>query len=185
MSCYAGAIHTWLFGPLLESQLTRIAATDAMLRTTIAPTMLSGSHTENVLPVEAVATVNFRLHPRDSVEGILAYVERIIDDQRVKLEVSGASPSEASPVSDHTAPGYRAIHQAIAANFGKVIALPGLTVAATDARHYAKAAKNTYRINPFLITSDDLTRFHGLNERLSLENLERGVGFYHTLLSGQ
>lgn len=176
--------NRWLFGPVLEGVLEGSAATNAMLRTTTAPTMLRGSHTENILPVEAAATINFRLHPRDSVEDVIAHIERVVDDERVRLEPKG-SGSEASPVSDHMSEGYVAIRNAILANFGEVITVPGLTIAATDARHYAKAAKNTFRINPFQITSDDLTRFHGLNERLSLENLERGIGFYHTLMSGQ
>lgn len=177
--------NRWLFGPVLEHVLSGAAPTNAMLRTTTAPTMLTGSHTENVLPVEATATINFRLHPRDSIADVMEHVERVINDDRVSIVRSGGIGSEASPVSDHTSQGFEDIKTAILANFGDVIAVPGLTIAATDARHYAKAAKNTFRINPFQITNDDLTRFHGLNERLSLENLKRGIGFYHSLMSGQ
>ena len=53
--------NQWLFRPVLESALSGSAATNAMLRTTTAPTMLTGSNKENVLPQVASATVNFRL----------------------------------------------------------------------------------------------------------------------------
>ncbi len=175
--------NMWLFRPLLENILSGAATTDAMLRTTTAPTMLQGSPKENVLATEATARVNFRIHPRDSVESIVAHVRAAVDDERIEITVPEQF-SPASPVSNSAAPGYSAIRSAILAGFGDVAPVAGLTIAATDARHYAAAADDAYRINPFLIGSDDIARFHGTDERLSIDNLERGVVFYNTLLSG-
>jgi carboxypeptidase PM20D1 len=59
--------NQWLFGPVIDEQFSSSPTTNAMLRTTTAPTMLSGSVKTNILPIEAVATVNFRIHPRDSM----------------------------------------------------------------------------------------------------------------------
>lgn len=177
--------NRWLFSGLLENTLSDSASTNAMLRTTTAPTMLTGSPKENILPTEATATVNFRLHPRDTVEGVIDHVRKAIDDERIEIRPKMDTAALASPVSDETAQGYSDIRDSITAAFGPVATVPGLTIAATDARHYAKAADNAYRINPFKITGDDLSRFHGLNERLSLENLKTGIGFYSALLKRQ
>lgn len=177
--------NTWLFRPVLEGVLSGSASTNAMLRTTTAPTMLSGSNKENVLPAEATATINFRLHPRDTVDGVLTYVKQIVDDPEIEIVSDVARSSPASPVASIDNPGYSDIEASILSVFGPVASVPGLTIAATDARHYALAADAAFRINPFLVTSDDINRFHGIDERLSLDNLERGINFYGALLTRQ
>ncbi|WP_299351695.1 M20 family peptidase [uncultured Shimia sp.] len=177
--------NRWLFDPVLESILSGSASTDAMLRTTTAPTMLEGSPKENVLPTRAVATINFRIHPRDTVDSIIEHVRSAIDDDSIEIVVNRDFTSPASPVSDSSGPGYLDIEASIRAAFGPITTVPGLTIAATDARHYAKAADAAYRINPFQITGDDLTRFHGIDERLSIENLQAGINFYAALIGRQ
>jgi len=175
--------NRWLFGPIIESSLSAEATTDAVLRTTTAPTMLSGSRAENVLPTQASATVNFRLHPRDSVETIVEHVREAIDDERIKIVISPVHSREATAVSDHTASGFKAIALASRQSFGDLVVVPGLTIAGTDSRHYAKVAQNAYRFNPFTVERTDLPRLHGLNERLSVLNLRRAMTFYSTLLA--
>ncbi len=177
--------NTWLFSPLLNVVLSDATTTNAMLRTTTAPTMLAGSNKENVLAAEASAVINFRIHPRDTIDSILTHVTETIDDPEVEIVVDRQFSSEPSPVADQASAGYAQIQTAIVQAFGPLATVPGLTIAATDARHYALAAKNTFRINPFKVTNDDIARFHGIDERLSIENLEAGMNFYGALLSKQ
>ncbi len=177
--------NRWLFGPLLETMLSDLPSTNAMLRTTTAPTMLSGSNKENVLASQATATINFRIHPRDTVESIVAHVRDVIDDEGIEIIVDREGVSPASPVSSATSEGYLEIQNSIRAIYGPIASIPGLTIARTDASYYAAASDNAYRINPFKISGDDLPRLHGINERLSLENLKNGIGFYMTLIRMQ
>jgi carboxypeptidase PM20D1 len=177
--------NRWLFNPVLEGILSGAPSTDAMLRTTTAPTMLSGSSKENVLAAEATATINFRIHPRDSVDSILAHVRATVDDPEIEIRLDQGFASAASPVSSVDGQGYKDIETSILAAFGPLATVPGLTIAATDARHYARAADAAYRINPFKIDGGDLERFHGINERLSVENLEVGINFFGALLQKQ
>ncbi len=177
--------NRWLFDPVLEGILSGAPSTDAMLRSTTAPTMLSGSPKENVLPTKATATINFRIHPRDTVESLEAHVRQAVADEEIEIIVHHDHASPASPVSDSEGPGYLDIQASIHAAFGPIASVPGLTIAATDARHYAKAADAAYRINPFSITGEDLTRFHGIDERLSLDNIAAGINFYAALIGRQ
>jgi carboxypeptidase PM20D1 len=119
------------------------------------------------------------------VDDVIAHVRSVIDDESIEIAVDRDAITPAAPVADSAGPGYRDVEMSIRDVFGPIATVPGLTIATTDARHYAKAAKAAYRINPFVITGDDLTRFHGVNERLSIENLEQGIGFYAALLSRQ
>ena len=168
--------NQWLFGPLIESQLSNVATTNAMLRTTTAPTMLAGSVKTNVLPIEAVATVNFRIHPRDSVDSVEAYVSDLVGSESIRVHSRGGA--NASAVSDWNAPGFRLIGQSMREVYGDIAVTPGLMIAASDSRHYGKVSDNAYRFNPFRLTPDLLTGFHGTNEKISVVDYAQGVRGY-------
>jgi len=175
--------NRWLFGPLLELGLSRVPATDAMLRTTTAATIVEGGVKENVLPTHARAVVNFRIHPSDSVESVLDHVRRVVDDERVKVSVGGRSaPGEPSAVSPADSEAFTAIARALREIFPDAAAVPYLVVGATDSRHYAELTPRIYRFGPFEYGRDALERVHGTDERISLDNLVSAVRFYRRLV---
>lgn len=174
--------NLWLFRPVVEGQLANAPATDAMLRTTQAPTMLVGSPKENVLPQKAVAAINYRLHPRDTTESLIEHVRGVIDDPKIEIAPREGFWREASAVSSHEAVGYLTLEQTFKEVFGQLIVVPGLTIAGTDTKHYSTVADNSYRINPFIFRSTDIPRLHGVNERISVEAMGKAVQFYIQLL---
>ena len=174
--------NRWLFGPLLESELSRAPTTNAMLRTTTAPTMLRASPKANVLPIEAVATVNFRVHPRDSTASVTTHVETLVAPFGVAVEIGDAR--EPSVVSDHAADGFTRVANAVRDQFGPVVIAPGLMVAGSDSRHYGEVVDDAYRFNPMRVTAAELTGFHGTDERIDIDGLARGVATYARLLQG-
>ena len=175
--------NRWLFGPLLVAGLSRVPATDAMLRTTTAATIIEGGVKENVLPTRARAVVNFRIHPADSIEAVVEHVRRVVGDERVSIQVGVRStPREPSPVSPADSEAFAAIARALREVFPDAAAVPYLVVGGTDARHYAELTPRLYRFGPFEYGKDALERVHGTDERLSLENLVSGVRFYRRLI---
>jgi carboxypeptidase PM20D1 len=172
--------NRWLFGPVVEWQLAQISFANAMLRTTTAPTMLAASPKVNVLPIEAVATVNFRIHPRDSVEDVVAFVTDLVANQHVRVEALEGNP--ASAVADSASSGFRLVADAVRVEFGDVVIAPGLLVAATDSRHYARIADDAFRFNPMVVTQAELAGFHGTNERIATAGMLQGVRTYIHLL---
>lgn len=174
--------NRWLFKPVLEYLLSRQASTDALLRTTAAPTMLSGSIKENVLPSQASATINFRIHPRDSAEDVLAHVQGILPAEEIEVTVLNGRITPPSKVSSHRSTGYQLIASSLRQTFGNIVIVPGLTMAGTDSKHYSKIADDSYRINPFVLSREDAARVHGIDERVSVRNLAMGVAMYRQLL---
>jgi carboxypeptidase PM20D1 len=170
--------NRWLFESMIDDQLSAVGFGNAMLRTTTAPTMLRASVKSNVLPIEAVATVNFRIHPRDSVEDVIDHVRSVVASDVVEVRVREGAGRSASPVSDWNSPGFEVIRTAIREVYGDVIIAPGLMIAASDTRHYGKIADNAFRFNPMIVTPEDLTGFHGTNEKISVDNLLQGVRTY-------
>jgi carboxypeptidase PM20D1 len=176
--------NRWLFGPLLELALARTPATDAMLRTTTAATLVEGGVKENVLPIRARAVVNFRIHPSDSIEAVVEHVRRVVDDPRVELQVGLRSqPREPSPVSPVDSEAFDDIARTAREIHPEAVAVPFLVLGETDARHYAELTPRIYRFAPFEFGRDALERAHGTDERISVENLVSGVRFYRRLVA--
>jgi len=44
---------------------------------------------------------------------------------------------------------------------------------ATDSRHYHAISDRVYRFTPIISRKDDLPRIHGINERLSIDNMHK------------
>ncbi len=175
--------NLWLTAPLVESQLLANPTTAARLRTTTAATMIEGGTAENVLPQNATATVNFRIHPSDTIESVIARVERVIADEAITVRVAGISPpGEPSPSGAVDGEGYRIIEGAVGSVFGPIVAAPSLTVAGTDSKHMVAIADDTYRFAPFRLTPEDLAGIHGTNEHIPVAQLPRMVAFYETVL---
>lgn len=173
--------NLWLFGPLVKSRMEQGASTNAMLRTTTALTVVHAGNKENVLPGRADALVNFRILPGDTTEGVTAHVKAVVANDAVSVAKNGFF-SEPTPISPSTAPSYRLINRSIRELFPGTVVSPGLMIAATDSRHMAAIADNIYRFSPVRAKSEDLPRFHGTNERISIANHVELIGFYHRLL---
>ena len=173
--------NLWLFGPVVERMLAKGPSTNALMRTTTAMTILNAGNKENVLPGRAEAVVNFRILPGDSAETVAAHVRRVIVDERVEVKPIGLS-FEPSRVSSASSAMFGHLQRAVREVFPGSLAAPGLMLAATDARHFDDLADNVYRFTPVRAKPEDLNRFHGTDERLSVDNLAEMIRFYHRLL---
>jgi len=173
--------NLWLFEPVVRSVMEKSPTSAAQIHTTIAPTIIEGGNKENVLPPEARAVVNFRIHPRDNAEKIIAHVRAAIDDPEVKVEpLPGVR--EASQVSNIEGDGYKLLTRVIGESFPGTITAPYLVVGGTDSRHYLPITDNVFRFIPIRMGPDDMARFHGTNERVSVANMGEAVAFYVRLL---
>jgi len=173
--------NLWLFGPLVERQLSRVPAADSMMRTSTAVTIVEGGVKANVLPSKATAVVNFRIAPGDTVESVLEHVRRVVRDPRVNV-VEARETREASPVSPTDSEGYRFIERTIRQIVPEAIVAPYLLPGGTDSRHFTELSPYVYRFGALRVGADDLKRAHGTDERISIESLEQMVAFYLQLL---
>ena len=173
--------NRWLFGGIIMKMLAATPSGNATLRTTTAPTIFRAGAKDNVLPIDATVTVNFRLLPGDSVAGVVHEVRRLIDDEKISLKIIG-QPSESSPVSDPAAPAFQRLHRTIRSVFPAAIVAPYVVVGATDARQYAALSPNVYRFLPAQMNQEAIESMHGNNERLLVANYPKMVQFYAALI---
>ncbi len=167
--------NLWLFGGMVQSSFSEKPATDALLRTTMAPTMLQGSAKSNVLPQQARAVVNLRIQPGDDDQSVLTHLRKTIDDGRVTLRVMDYVAPQ--PASSSESRIFSIMQRALRSIDPEIIVAPGLMIAMTDSRHYAAFSKDIYRFTAMRLGPEDLARLHGANERIAIENYAEIIAF--------
>ncbi|MCL1928107.1 MAG: M20/M25/M40 family metallo-hydrolase [Treponema sp.] len=177
--------HARMLGPLFFKAAGVSPATKALLRTTIAMTQLEGSSADNVLPSTVKAVINLRLLPPWTTEKVIERIKTVIADDRVSVtdHSLGTDPVESGPDQETgNSPGWKEIKGALGNVFADIPVLPFLMLATTDSRHYQNLSKYIFRFSPMLLNPEELSRIHGHDERISLENLEHCLQFYTNLM---
>lgn len=172
-----------LTSPLVVKAFSGGATTNALIRTTVACTMLSGSPKENVLADSAQATLNVRILPGETSADVLARLTSLVG--RFGAEVSVKHEGHVVEASDESGTdheGWKAIESALASSHPEAACLPFLFSAATDTKHYRKVVDATYRFTALPQSQEDLKRVHGDNERVKIGDLDRCAAFYEALM---
>lgn len=170
-----------VFSPLLKLVLSKAAPmTNALIRTTFAPTMLKGADARNVIPMEARVNINYRMITGETHEDIVAHLEKILHKEIKKgwVEIKSIDYTNPSPEADVHCEAYGNIRKSILQTFDDIIVAPYPFIAASDARYYNPLTDNVFRFGPFINSLDDQQRIHGINERLHVDQLEKAVQFF-------
>lgn len=175
--------NLWLSQKLITRQLSAAPSSNALLRTTTAPTVIKGGSQENVLPTQARATVNFRIIPGETTQSVLDRVRRLVESEVLSVRIKpGSINKDPSAVASTESFGFQVVARTIREVFPEVVVAPNVTIGATDARHYAEVSEHLYRFLPFRLAASDLGRIHGSDERLALENYQQGIRWYEQLI---
>jgi len=174
--------NLWLFNGIIKKTLLSNPETAATVRTTTAVTIIKGGVKDNVIPGHAEAVVNFRLLPGETIAIVCERLRQIIGDERVHFEPLRGNAWEASPVSPDDSLAYRHIASATREFFPGTPCAPYLMLGGTDARNYYVVCDNVYRYSPYVMTSEDLARIHGVNERLSVDAFAIMIEFFYRLI---
>jgi carboxypeptidase PM20D1 len=174
--------NLWLTEPLVVRMLASQPAGNALVRTTTAPTMIEAGVKDNVLPAKARAVVNFRILPGDTADGVMAHVRSVVADGRVRVTRMERMVSDPPAEAPMDARPYRLFATTIRQFFPSALITPTLVVGATDGRHYARISDGVYHFGPLLLKKEDLSRIHGVDERIGIEGLGTMVRAYEQIL---
>jgi carboxypeptidase PM20D1 len=170
--------NAWLFKPLIIKAYEKTAAGNAIMRTTVVPTIVTAGVKENVVPSVATATINLRLLPGDSIKQEIRRIEKLVDDERVHIVLKRGT--EASPATSTQSWGYQKVEETVRNTFPQTLAVPFLLIGGTDSRHFRQVTQASIRFSPVT----DPIGFHGVNERVSLESYRTALWFYEQLIRG-
>lgn len=173
--------NRWLFKPLLIAILARKDTFAALLRTTMAPTVIRAGTKEQSLPETGYAIVNFRTMPGQTSADLLASVHATLKGQPVSVELNGV-PHEATPMSRVNSPNFRLIEKTIREAFPETVVAPVLSPGRADAEYYYGLADDVYLFAPYVYSPQLIESVHGHNERIAVENYISMVRFYVRLI---
>ncbi len=174
--------HPKFFSPLLCKVMPSISpVAGAMLKTTLAFTIASGSDGANVLPQEAYVVGNMRYSHHQggkaSIEAITALAKEF-DIETVVLR-----PGFDSPLSSHESSAFKMVAEAVGASYTDVKIAPYVMNAASDSRFMSRVCDNCLRFAPFSISSKQLASVHGIDENVDIDTLAPAVDFYRYVMS--
>ncbi|MES3034371.1 MAG: M20 family peptidase [Gemmatimonadota bacterium] len=177
--------NLWLTEPVVRSVLAKTPSTAAMIHTTTSPTMLTAGIKDNVLPPEASAVVNFRIRPGETQQSVIVRVTEVIADTLVRVAPTDSARVDPSPVSDANGAAFRLIASTVRGMVPgqSVPVLPYLVVGGTDAKYWGPHSSNVFRFLAVPLEAGDLSRIHGVNERMSVKGYATAVTFFAQLLS--
>jgi carboxypeptidase PM20D1 len=164
--------NPWMFKkPILEA---------LNAHTTTAPTIIEGGVKNNVIPTVAEATINFRILPGETIESVQAHIQTTVGD-KIKVEPVGFLTNP-SPVSGIDSKAFTDLEKTIRSVFPTTIVVPGLVGGGTDARYFYEISDDVYRFYPIRIGPESMTRFHGIDEKISKENYLEIIEFTYQLI---
>jgi acetylornithine deacetylase/succinyl-diaminopimelate desuccinylase-like protein len=166
-----------------QEAMQRLAAAtpawNATLRTTCVATLLEGGHAMNALPQLAAATVNCRVLPEDSVEYVQSTLKKVVADDQVNVKLLGSpAPGPASALRPDV---LQAVTRATSALWPGVPVVPIMVMGATDGKALRIAGIPTYGVQGIFFDRDDI-RFHGRDERVSVQSFYEGHAFLYELV---
>lgn len=167
-----------------DKEISKDPLLHAMMRNTMAPTIMNAGFRSNVIPGSAEVTINIRLIPGTDPMDVVGEIQRVIAEPKIEVRLAGASsvPPGLAPSSENT-DLFRALQQAARRQFPGAEVTPYLFQAATDAGPWRSRGIPVYGIYPYPIDADDLSRMHGNDERVSVESLKQGTQMmYQTLV---
>ena len=173
--------NLWLFRPVLLRVLPLISPqAGAMIRTTVAFTMQSGSDACNVMPQKATVSANMRFIPHQGMAESLNIIRKRAEKYGLQTEVLHAA--------DYTVPtdihgeAFRLVQETVAKTFPGCAGSPYVMTGATDARFYQEICSNVVRFAPVVYGPEQMKGMHGLNENIEISCLPGAVDFYRNLI---
>lgn len=173
--------NQWLFKPMLISQLEKTKESNAMIHTTLVPTIVKAGIKDNVIPSVAKATFNSRTLPGESSDDVINFVKQAINDDRVLVQKQTISLMEPSALTATDNAMFKKLEAIVYKTVPDAVVSPYLMIGATDSRYFRPFSNAVLNFIPM----QNARGFHGIDERIPVSDLKRIIFFYKMLMTGK
>ena len=154
----------------------------SMLHTSLVPTIIDAGFRYNVIPSEAKATIDVRLHPDEDQTTFLDNVRRVVNDPNVEVRWGRERyrPAGGSRIDTEA---FAVLEAQVKKHYNTVV-LPTMGTGATDMSNIRAKGIQCYGIGPALDTEDGPKGFgaHSDQERILETELYRFVRFQYDVV---
>lgn len=162
-----------------DNALDAIPALNAVLRDTASLNVLHAGSKINVIPDRAEAFLDCRLLPETEAQEFMGFVRDALAGEG--LQIDSYQDMEKSPPSPWDGDPYRAVEESILECYPDAVTSPFMLSGLSDSRFFRARGVPCYGIIPARIGLSDLSRIHGADERISVEDVRDGVFFLRDL----
>jgi acetylornithine deacetylase/succinyl-diaminopimelate desuccinylase-like protein len=151
----------------------------SMLRTSLSPTIFNAGYRVNVIPSEAKATIDVRVHPDEDPAKVLEQVRAVIDDPAVDVSWTQRDVRPHGTTRLNT-DAFKVIEANITKHY-KATTLPTMSTGATDMAYLRAKGMQCYGIGPASDIEDGPKGFgaHSDQERILESEFSRFVRFHY------
>jgi acetylornithine deacetylase/succinyl-diaminopimelate desuccinylase-like protein len=176
-------LYTHLEDPVLGAMVQekiRVSnsAYNSMIRTSISPNIFKGGFRNNVIPADALATLDVRALPDEDMAAFAATLRQLINDPSVEVVPSEGRARPATAPSRLDTEMFRALEQTQQRLFPAAVTMPMMLTGATDSAQLRAKGVQAYGLGS-VSTDEDSARMHGNDERLSIDGLGKFVEFVY------
>ncbi len=169
-------LYTHLDDPVIGAEAQEIIRRtnflhNSMLRTSISPTVFKSGFQMNVIPSEALATLDIRALPDEDMTAFIAAMRKVIDDPAIEIVSVGGALRPATPASPIASEMFQALERAQQKVFPGASTLPQMDAFATDSAQLRVKGVMAYGVSP-VTTAEDNARMHGNDERIKIATLK-------------
>jgi acetylornithine deacetylase/succinyl-diaminopimelate desuccinylase-like protein len=157
----------------------------AMVRMTVAPTMIRGGVKENIIPSECEAVFDCRVLPGQTPMEALGLLKGLLEDvglDKLEFEVIQANEPSESPLDTGL---YREIVSVLKEFEPGCSVVPDMLTGGTDSRFFRRMGSVCYGFQPMHVDmpyAEMMGGVHGVDERISVKNLVFGASvLYHVV----
>ncbi len=151
----------------------------ALTRNACSITRLEASDKINVVPPAATAEIDCRVLPDQDVEAFIDELRQALNEPAIEIETIMAFTPAISSTDTEV---YRTLEAVTREWFPGATVLPSVASGFTDSHFFRDLGIQAYGYSPALIPEADASRLHGNDERISVENVRRGVAIMTEIL---
>ena len=156
----------------------------AMLRTSVSPNIIQGGYRINVIPSEARATLDVRLHPEEKRDEFIAELRKVVNDPAVEAAWVQRDVRPGTSAAKLETDEFKTVEDVIRRHY-ETLMLPTMSTGATDMAYLRAKGIQCYGIGPATDAEDGPKGFgaHSDQERILESELHRFVRFHYDLVA--
>ncbi len=155
----------------------------SMLRTSLSPTIFNAGYRVNVIPSEAKATIDVRVHPDEDPAKVLEQVRGVVNDPAIEVNWTQRDVRPHGTTRLNT-DAFKVLEANVTKHY-KATTLPTMSTGATDMAYLRAKGMQCYGVGPATDVEDGPKGFgaHSDQERILESELYRFVRFHYDIVA--
>ncbi len=151
----------------------------AILRSTVAPNIVTGGNRVNVIPSEAIATLDTRVLPDEDINAFVDQVRKVVNDPAVEVRLGKRNARPGGVEARIDSEVFKALEASVRTHYNAPT-LPSMSTGATDMAYLRSKGIQCYGIGPAIDAEDGPKGFgaHSDQERILVSELHRFLRVY-------